>query len=626
MTQKTIPIQFIGASSTNTLPLPFFFNRSFPLSPEEAQRALTYAAQAKAILQAYYKRSDYPHLYGDEPEAWEIAPSTFAAYAFFLKAAVKGRIFRYGAIFNAVGVAAARLHHVDVLQWLICEGIPLDELRDSHGNTVLTAAIGHHHEPLAHALLEAYPRFSIAKHHRCGAMFAAVFNGSVKLFFDLVKRGFPCAFMGAFHGWYGTLLSAAIRRGRHTITRYLLKHAFTKENLFSPDWMYASKEAHIAWPIFVEAIGKQNREVIEHCKAHRCHPPLDDVSNFAAYTGILHDFKGFKFVTEVYPELPLREYITHLRMDQDYCVDDEILAYYNLPPNEAFEPSATHDWRYDIPTTPKEIDDCLEERPDAILRLIPLLRNELRAYYQSQEYTIEAAPLYALCLAQHSPTPLFTTEELQALVDANEGYRYYSFHTHAKTLGIKIPKEKPYRSNNTCWRIAALQGQKLQDFLDQSDDVLQEYDEFFDIPIIRFIAEASTVEALELWMERGIPICACEENESWHPTRYANAEILNYYLSEVGMHYRTRTATGSDTLASAISANEIACIDLFIKQGYPLNHRKCSRDYPLTHALIHGDERAAKFLYASGAKMLDRKGHIMQLPSWVSGKAAAKPL
>lgn len=57
-------------------------------------------------------------------------------------------------------------------------------------------------------------------------------------------------------------------------------------------------------------------------------------------------------------------------------------------------------------------------------------------------------------------------------------------------------------------------------------------------------------------------------------------------------------------------------VKVILKHGYPFNTRKCNDDYPLTYAFLQGSEKVARVLYEAGAKMLDRKGHVMSLPSW----------
>lgn len=615
MTQKTI--RFVGASRVNHLVLPFFFNRTFPLSPRARQRALRYAEEATAVVRAYYRRSDYPHCRKYKRECWEVSPSALAAYAFFLRGIARGRVFRYGAIFHSVGIAAASLKHVEVLQWLIREGIPLDELHEEE-DTVLSVAIRYHHEDLARALMDAFPRFTTGL-LASSATLTCIYSGSTPLFFEMVERGFPVSFRTWFKGWITSPLSAAVRRKRHTITRYLLKHALTETNVGIKG--VDSDNDRSVWRLVYEAVRAQNREVIEVLKRLGVQPTAETIKDYCYCTNLLWSLDNLQFSEEVYPDLPLRDYVASLRMDEDCSlrIDEAVLQHCNLPPYEAeYSERVQQDWRHALPTTLNAIGDCLAERPAAILRLLPALREQLRCYYQHDHIPYCEAPssLYALCLAQFSDTPLFTQQELQALVDKDDDFHYYSFRVHAAALGVQIPKHTCDDSESECWRAASLQGAELQAFLDQSDEVLAAYQTFYDIPMVRFVAEASTVEALELWMERGFPICACEENESWHPTHYANPEIMEYYLRDVGLHYRTRACVEGDVLAWAIRDEEVDCVKVILKYGYPLNSRKCNDDYPLTYAFLRGAERVARVLYEAGAKMLDRQGHVMPLPPW----------
>lgn len=616
MTSKTI--RFVGASRVNHLVLPFFFNRTFKLTPKERQRALLYAETAREEVRSRFRSSDYPEPIEDEK--WVISPSALTAYAFFLRGIAKGRVFRYGAIFHAVGVSAARFNHAEVLQWLIREKVPVDLLH-YEGNTLLTTAIRYRHESLATALLEAFPRFSVASKQSAQAMATCIFFGSIPLFFKMVDCGFPISHMVSMGYWCGTLLSAAIRRGRHTITRYLLKHALTSTNVVMPkDFIY--RENAIGWTVFREAIQAQNREVLDALKLQGWEPTAKNIKQFCLGTDILDSLRSLTFATSVYPALPFREFMASLREEtpESHCIADEIIQHYHLPAYEPDEPSAQssvqHDWRSDIPSSPGEIEDCLMERPSEILRLLLEIPAQLRAYYQDAKFTLERPLLYALCLAQYAQTPLFSKTELRELVKANSDLLYYSFQTHAKSLGIEIPSRKKVDLDQTGWRLANLRGKALQAFLDQRDEILEDYQTFYAIPIARYIAEEGTVETLEQWMERGFPICAAEPFESWYPIHYANAPILNYYLSEVGLHYRTRSSMEGDTLAWAINADDVACVKVLIEHGYPLNTRKCNEDYPLTYAFLCGSENVAHLLYEAGAKMLDRRGRKMPLPSW----------
>ena len=181
------------------------------------------------MVRTYYRRSDYPHCREHNCETWEVSPSALAAYAFFLRGIARGRVFRYGAIFHSVGIAAASLKHVEVLQWLIREGIPLDELHEEE-DTVLSVAIRYHHEDLARALMDAFPRFTTGL-LASSAILTCLYSGSIPLFFEMVERGFPISFRTWFKGWITSPLSAAVRRKRHTITRYLLKYALTETNV-----------------------------------------------------------------------------------------------------------------------------------------------------------------------------------------------------------------------------------------------------------------------------------------------------------------------------------------------------------------------------------------------------------
>ena len=621
MTQKTI--RFVGASRVNQAVLPFFFNRAISLTPSVRRRLFKYADEATMVVRAYYRRSIFPHHYGRDPENWEVSPSALAAYAFFLRGLARGRIFRYGAIFHSVGIAAASLNHVEILQLLIHEGIPLDLLHEGD-DTVLATAIRYHHEPLAHALMDAFPRF-ISHKYAPSAMYACIFSGTIPLFFDMVERGFSITFFMGFQDWIGTPLSAAVRRGRHTITRYLLKHAFTEANILMPKtFEYDPLHDYFKWTLFKEAICHQNREVLDHLKAHGWNPPAKIIESFCRETGILDSLPRLKFAETVYPDLPFREHIQAMCMDEDNCwfIDDDILRYYNLPLNEDEKDltrvkAEPHDWRTDIPSTMEEIGECLGERPENILRLIPFIREQLRTYYQKAEFPhhVARASVYALCLAQHSAAPLFTHKELQDTVRQNSEFKYYAASYHERILGVKIFK-KNYERVRKIDHIVALQGKDLQSFLDQSDEALEKYQTCYGIPIIRYIAEKSTVEALEMWMERGFPICACEGIESWHPTHYANPEILDYYFTHVGMHYRTRCNEYADTLAFSIRGDDAGCVKIFVKHGYPLNRRLCDHDYPLAYAFYEGAEKMTHTLYDAGAKMLDRKGRKMNLPPW----------
>lgn len=619
MTPKTI--RLVGASRVSSFVLPFFFNRSIALSAKARQRALRYADEATARVRAYYRRSDYPQHHSGAFGQWEISPSTLTAYAFFLRGIARGRVFRYGAIFHSVGLAAASLKHVEVLQWLIREGIPLDQLHVDE-DTVLSIAIRYHHEDLARALVDAFPRF-VTGELAYSAVLTGIFSGSITLFFELVEQGFPLSFHAGFNGWFGSPLGAAVRRKRHTVTRYLLKHAFTEQNIIMPkDFEFCSSDDYWVWNLFEDAIDAQNREVLEHLKRAGWDPPARMTKCFCNRMRLQDNLRRLKFAESVYPQLSFREYITSIRMDDDYeteRVNNEVLRYYHLPRNGRTRNPKVRDWRYDEPTSLYSLGDCLAERPEAILRLLPKCRNLLRKYYKKRKFPMfngRQPSTYALCLAQWSDTPLFTQQELQKLVDKYDDFHYYAFREHAAELGVEIPKSKRDDDDDECWRVAELQGAELQAFLDQSDEVLANYHEFYSIPMVRFVAEVSTVEALEMWMERGFPICACEDNESWHPTHYANPEILEYYLSEVGMHYRTRAYMEGDTLAWAICVDDVECVKVILKHGYPLNTRKCNDDYPLTYAFLQGSENVARVLYEAGAKMLDRKGHVMQLPSW----------
>lgn len=634
MSKETI--RFVGASCVNNLVLPFFFNRAFSLTSSERKRAFLYEQEATSCVRAYFRRSDYPHLDDEEHGFHGITPSAFAAYALFLRKCIQRRSIRYTAFFHSVGVTAAALNHTEVLQWLIREGIPLNQL-NYRNDTVLSIAIHNRHEMLARAVLCNFPKAVPNEDCAVLVMVRCALRGSARLFDELIKEGFPCSGVAAFDGDFGSLLTAAIRRGRNRITHYLLKHAFTLENLCLTSSL--KNAGYSAWTTFFrEALRKQNREVLVFAKQRGITPPQEKLRTFCLGAEIFDRLDYLKLVEEVYPEWPWKREVTEIRFECPDCwyVAEAVLRYYNLPLYEDDQTDAEeHDWRVDVPTSLEEVSACLTERPENVLRLCEDAPQLLRAYYRKMAYnsTFSNVVFYALRLAQTHKPALFSSNELQELVEKLDKYDIELFRAYAEELQIEVPlriedevvtKDSPEDEYTRVWRIANLRGDALQAYLDQEDDRIGADCYAVCEPIVRFVVDGKevTCECLELWMERGFGVCDEDICELWYATHFASAEILEYLLTEVGMSARTRARSGDDALSFSIRAGDVESVKIILKHGYALSRRKCRGQYPLTYALLQGEEEIAQVLYAAGTKLLDQKGRVMKLPPWFKPKVA----